>query len=161
MKRFFALLQDKFHHAITGQTSSKIIMDRANHREPHMGVQVFDGKDPKMSEALIGKNYLRSDEIYRLHLLSEQFLLYAESTALAGRKMTMESLHRQLDRLLSLNDYPIFEGWRDFLKDEAERHARAEMALYQKRLKIEARGLAYDEEMLGPAGEYDEILAEG
>lgn len=160
VKTFYALLQDKFHHAVTGQTGSKLIMDRANHRDDHMGVVNFKGEEPTIKEATTGKNYLRSDELYRLHLLSEQFLLYAESTALAGRKMTMASLHQQLDRLLQLNDYPVFEGWKDYLRDEAERHARAEMTLYKKRKKIESLGIQYDEEALA-AGEYDDILIEG
>ena len=160
VKTFFALLQDKFHHAVTGQTGSKLIMDRADHREEHMGVVHCKGDEPTLKEATTGKNYRRSDELYRLHLLSEQFLLYAESTALAGRKMTMKSLHEQLDRLLQLNDYPVFEGWKDYLRDEAERHARAEMTLYKKRKKIESLGIEYDEEALA-AGEYDDILIEG
>lgn len=157
VKKFYALLQDKFHHAVTGQTGSKLKMDRADHTAENMGVQTFQGKQPTMREALSGKSYLSSDELYRLYLLSEQFLLFAESTALAGRKMTMESLHRQLDRLLELNDYPVFEGWRDYLKETADRHVRQEMLLYKKRLKIEAMGIEYDEEMLA-AGEYDDIL---
>lgn len=159
VKRFYALLQDKFHHAVTGQTSSKIIMDRADHRVDNMGLQSFDGKQPTLAEAKVGKNYLDEEELYRLHLLSEQFLLYAESTALQGRKMTMESLHKQLDRLLSLNDYPVFDGWKDFLRDDAIRHAKIEHGLYKKRLKIEKMGIEYDEEALAN-GEYDDILIE-
>lgn len=124
-----------------------------------MGVQNFMGDMPTLSEAKVGKNYLNSEELYRLHLLSEQFLLYAESTALAGRKMTMASLHAQLDRLLSLNDYPVFDGWKDYLRDDAERHAAAEYGRYKQRLAIEAAGYEYDEEALS-AGEYDEILVD-
>jgi len=157
VRKFYALLQDKFHYAVTGQTGSKLKMDRADHRVDNMGVQSFSGKNPTMKEAQTGKNYLLSDELYRLYLLSEQFLLFAESTALAGREMTMVSLHRQLDRLLELNDYPVFDGWKDFLRDSAERHVRQEMTLYKKRQKIESIGMEYDEEALA-AGEYDDIL---
>lgn len=157
VKRFYALLQDKFLHAVTGQTASKLVLDRANHREENMGVRAFAGKLPTLAEAKTGKSYLLSEELYRLHLLSEQFLLYAEARALAGQKMTMKSLHSQLDRLLTLNDYPVFEGYKDFLRDDAERHARQELTLYKKRLKIESMGVTYDEDALAE-GEYDEIL---
>ncbi|MGS4948271.1 RhuM family protein [Meridianimarinicoccus sp. RP-17] len=160
VKTFYALLQDKFHHAVTGQTGAKIIMDRADHREEHMGVQTFKGREPTAAEVVVGKNYLDKEEIYRLHLLSEQFLLYAEASALRGQKMTMATLHDKLDRLLEVNDYPVFEGWKNFNKGIAEKHARAELALYKKRKKIEAMGIEYDEEALA-AGEYDEILIEG
>ena len=157
VRSFYALLQDKFHHAVTGMTSSKLIMDRANHLDDKMGLQTIKGDFPTAKEAEIGKNYLKHEELYRLHLLSEQFLLYAESTALAKKEMTMESLHRQLDRLLELNDYPVFGGYEDFIKDEAIRHAKQELGLYKKRIKIEALGIEYDEESLA-AGEYDDIL---
>jgi hypothetical protein len=157
VRSFYALLQDKFHHAVTGQTASKIILDRADHREENMGMDSFTGNNVTLQDAKTGKNYLKSDELYRLHLLSEQFLLYAESTALAGKNMTMNSLHKQLDKLLTLNDYPIFSGYKDFLKNDAERHAKAEITLYRKRLKIESLGIEYDEEALA-LGEYDDIL---
>ena len=159
MKKFYALLQDKFHHAVTRMTSSKLIMDRAVHTEENMGLKSMKGNSPTLQDAQTGKNYLREDELYRLHLLSEQFLLYAESTALAGKKMTMQSLHEQLDRLLALNDYPVFDGWKDFIKDEAMSHAKRELGLYKKRLKIESMGIEYNEEALA-SGEYDDLLIE-
>jgi hypothetical protein len=157
VKSFYALLQDKFHHAITGMHSSKLILDRADHRAENMGVQTMRGEIPTLDEVKTGKNYLKSEELYRLHLLSEQFMLYAESTALANKEMTMESLHRQLDRLLELNDYPVFSGYEDYIKEEALSHARQELGLFKKRRKIEALGYTYDEDALA-AGEYDEIL---
>ncbi|ATR83037.1 hypothetical protein CS390_10990 [Pseudomonas sp. HLS-6] len=159
VRSFYALLQDKFHHAVTGMTSSKLILDRADHHAEGMGVQTMRGDFPTLDEAKTGKNYLRSDELYRLHILSEQFMLFAEGTALAKREMTMDSLHKQLDRLLVLNDYPVFSGYEDFIKEEAVNHAKQELGLYKKRKKIEALGYAYDEEALA-AGEYDELLIE-
>lgn len=160
VKTFYALLQDKFHFAVTGITSAKLIMDRADHLEKNMGVQTFKGKEPITSEVVVGKNYLSNDELYRLHLLSEQFLLFAEASALRGNKMTMATLHDKLDRLLEVNDYPIFSGWRNFNAETAKKHAKAELALYKKRLKIEGMGVEYDEEALA-AGEYDDILIDG
>lgn len=157
VKTFYALLQDKFHHAVTGMTASKLVMDRADHTAENMGLQSMKGLAPTLADAETGKNYLREDELYRLHLLSEQFLLFAESTALAGQKMTMESLHLQLDRLLTLNNYPVFDGYKDFIKNEAMQHAKLEYNLYKKRLKIESMGVPYNEEDLA-AGLYDDLL---
>lgn len=157
VRSFYALLQDKFHHAVTGMTSSKLILDRANHKDDNMGLQTIRGDFPTLEEAKTGKNYLKSEELYRLHILSEQFMLYAEATALAKRPMTMDSLHGQLDRLLVLNDYPVFSGYEDYIKEEAIRHARQELGYYKKRRKIEALGYEYNEEALAD-GEYDELL---
>ena len=159
VKKFYALLQDKFHHAVTRMTSAKLIMDRANHLENHMGVKTFAGKEPTQADVIVGKNYLNDDELYRLHLLSEQFLLYAEASALRGTPMTMSSLHNKLDRLLEVNDYPVFEGWRNYNAETAKKHALAEFILYKKRKKIEAIGIDYEEEALA-AGEYDDIIME-
>ncbi len=157
VKSFYALLQDKFHHAVTGLTGAKLVMDRANHMSENMGLHSMKGESPTLTDAQSGKNYLKPEELYRLHILSEQFLLFAESTALAGKNMTMESLHKQLDRLLTLNDYPVFEGYQDYIKDEALRHARSELGLFKKRKKIESLGIEYEEEALA-SGEYDELL---
>ncbi|KQW63357.1 hypothetical protein ASD02_00715 [Ensifer sp. Root1252] len=157
VRRFYILLQEKFHHAVTGMTSSKIVLDRADHTQENVGLQTMTGKNPTIADVETGKNYLRQEELYRLHLLSEQFLLYAESTALAKRKMTMSSLHQQLDRLLTLNDYPVFDGYKDYIKDEAIKHARQELIYYRKRKKLEAMGIKYDPEALA-YGEYDDIL---
>lgn len=157
VRSFYALLQDKFLHAVTGQTSSKIIMERADHLVENMGLQALKGKYPTIVEVTIGKNYLSTEELYRLHILSEQFMLYAEARALAGQKMTMKSLHRQLDRLMELNDYPVFDGYKDWIKDQAVEHAKRELTLLKKRLKIESLGMDYSEEALAN-GEYDDIL---
>ncbi|MNN49290.1 hypothetical protein D3C81_1638080 [compost metagenome] len=140
-------------------TSSKLILDRASHHADNMGMQTIKGGAPTLEEARTGKNYLNNEELYRLHLLSEQFMLYAESTALTKRPMTMDSLHGKLDALLVFNDYPVFSGYEDYIKEEAISHARQELGLYKKRKKIESLGYEYDEESLA-AGEYDELLIE-
>ncbi len=155
VRKFYALLQDKFHHAITRMTSSKLILDRANSSTENMGLQAIKGAIPTKTEAKTGKNYLEATEIYRMHLLSEQFLLFAESTALMGKDMTMESLHEQLDNLLTLNGYPVFDGYKDFLRDEAISHAEREHAEYIEIKKLEHIGIPVDLESFY-IGEYDD-----
>lgn len=157
VKSFYALLQDKFHHAVTGMTGSKLIMDRADHTAKNMGLHSFAGKSPTIKDATTGKNYLNENELYRLHILSEQFLLFAEGTALSGKKMTMSSLHKQLDRLLILNDYQVFGGYNDYLKADADEHARREHKMFKIRQKVELAGLNYDP-VDYELGEYDDIL---
>lgn len=157
VRTFYALLQDKFHYAVTTMTSAKLVMDRADHMEDNMGVVSFSGKRPTKAEASIGKNFLTKEELYRLHILSEQFLLYAEATALAGKKMTMASLQAQLDRLLTLNDYKVFGGYEDYLIPEMKRHIDREYGHYIARMKVEAAGLTYDA-LDREEGLYDDLL---
>jgi hypothetical protein len=102
-----------------------------------MGVYVFEGNLLTVAEAKIGKNYLDRDELYTLHLLSEQFLLYIESKAIRKKSMTMGELSTKLDELMKFNDYPVFNGYKDYLKDKAVNHATAEYAMFLARLKRE------------------------
>lgn len=136
-RSFYALMQDKFLYAIAQSTASELILNRADRKKPNMGIQSFDGNMPSVSEAQIGKNYLDSDELYVLHILCEQFLLFAESNAIRGKTLTMADLTKKLDSLLSVNDYPVFKGYKDYLRDKAINHAKAEYAMWQRRLAKE------------------------
>ena len=100
---------------------------------------IINGLKPYMNvvligETTVGKNYLESDELYVLHILCEQFLLYAESKAIRGQSMTMDELSAKLDSLLATNEYPVFSGYRDYLKKAAAEHAAKEWKRFQKML---------------------------
>jgi hypothetical protein len=134
VRSFYAKLQDKFLFAITGKTASELILERADAAKHNMGLTSMKGDLPKKADTTVGKNYLQRDEIYVLHILCEQFLLYAESRAIRGKSMTMDDLARKLDELLKTNDYAVFTGYRDFLKDRAMEHAATEWKRFQKML---------------------------
>jgi len=136
-RSFFALMQDKFLFAVTQSTASQLILGRADRKSANMGIASFAGNMPSVTEAQIGKNYLDSDELYILHILCEQFLLYAESSAIRGKTLKMADLTRKLDSLLSVNDYPVFKGYKDYLRDKAINHAKTEYAMWQRRLAKE------------------------
>lgn len=159
VRRFYSLLQDKFHHAITSMTSSQLILDRADHTDVNMGMQSINGAVPTKNEVTVGKNYLKESEIYRMHLLSEQFLLFAESTSLAGKDMTMNMLHSQLDKLLEINGYEVFEGYSDYIKEHAVEHAQQEYEKFLEIKKLEHLGIDVDLELFY-LGEYDELKEE-
>jgi hypothetical protein len=134
-RRFFAKLQDKFHYAVTSETACEIIIHRADHRKPQMGLQTFKGDKPQLSDATVGKNYLEHDELYVMDILSEQFLLYAESKAMRGQQMTMKELSDKFDELLKVNGYPVFRSYdKGYLRERADRHAKVEFALWSRGL---------------------------
>lgn len=134
VRSFYAKLQDKFLYAITQKTASELILERADAAKHNMGVKTTKGKYPTKQETTVGKNYLESDELYVLHILCEQFLLYAESKAIRGQSMTMDELSAKLDSLLATNEYPVFSGYRDYLKKAAAEHAAKEWKHFQKML---------------------------
>lgn len=123
-------LEDRFVFAVTGQTSPGLILARADHDAADMGLKTFTGALPSMDEARIAQNYLDADELYRLHVLCEQFLLLVQQKALRGQRMTMAALGRALDDLLRLDDYPVLPAHKGQHEARAVRHAQAEYARF-------------------------------
>ena len=115
---------------------------------------------PTKQEARVGKNYLTENELYRMFLLSEQFLLFAESSALMGKSLTMKQLHDQLDVVLKVNGYPVLEGYQDYLKSDAMHHAEKEYERFINIKKLTMLGVEFDpmEYELGEYADYQEAL---
>ena len=134
---FFAKLQDKFTYAVTGQLSSQILLERANHLLRDVGLTSMSGSRPSHADVQKAKNYLDKDELYQLHLLCEQFLLFVETAALRGRHLTMQELSLKFDEMLRLIGVPVFTEYRDALADRARRHAIKELELYQDKMVAE------------------------
>jgi hypothetical protein len=82
----------------------------------------------------LARIYLDKDELYTLHLLCEQFMLFAETKAFRGQRLTMAQLSQKLDDLLAMSDYPVFQEYKTYLKDQAIAHARRELAAYERRM---------------------------
>lgn len=82
--------------------------------------------------------------IVRMYLLSEQFLLFAESAALMRKNLTMKDLQGYLDDLLKLNGYPVFNDYKDYIKDQAMEHAEREHARFVDIKKLEMLGIEVD-----------------
>jgi hypothetical protein len=133
-KAFFAMAQDKFHFAITGKTASEIILARADAKKPTMGLRTIKGDAPTVAEAEVAKNYLSDREIKGLENLCEQFMLFAESMAFRGRKMTMEELSFKLNTLLAANEYQVLYEYKAYLRASATTHARKQLEAYRKRI---------------------------
>jgi len=138
-RSFYAKLQDKFLVAITGKTSSGVILERADHSKDMMGLTATKNGTPTLADAKTGKNYLFSDELYALHILCEQFLLFAESRAIRGLELTMSGMDGKFDELLKVQGHPVFEGYKTYLKDRAQDHARAELSAFKQRSRIERK----------------------
>lgn len=138
-RSFFAKLQDKFLYAITGNTASELILDRADHQLLNMGLQAMKGERPQMVDVVIGKNYLVPDELYALHILCEQFLLFVESRAIRGQTLTMAELAQKFDELIKLQGHPVFTEYKDYLVQKAKTHAVRELERYRNKLTDERR----------------------
>ena len=140
-KSFYAKLQDKFTFAITGQTSAEVIIERADGLKDFMGLTSSTSGRPTKADATVGKNYLDPDELYALHLMCEQFLLFAESKAIRGHELTMAELSAKFDELLAVQGYAVFSEYGSYLRGAAIAHAEHELDVYRHRMKLEGRNL--------------------
>jgi hypothetical protein len=81
------------------------------------------GKLPTRVEVKVAKNYLSEEELHFLENISEQFLLFCESQAMRGKRMSMEELTTRLNTLLMANDYPVLYEYGTALRKKADTHA--------------------------------------
>lgn len=133
-KHFFAIAQDKFHYAVSQKTAAEIVLERADGEKDKVGMIAYRGEQPTFQDVKTAKNYLDAEEMRLLQNIFEQFLLFAESKAFRGQKMTMEELATKLNVLLMANDYPVLYEYPAYKRGQADEHAKAELKKYQNKL---------------------------
>ena len=106
-QKFFAVVQNKFHFAITGLTAAEIVANRVDSKKDNLGLTNWKGEVITREQAEIAKNYLEELELKRLNLLVEQFLSFAELQSVEQRVMYMKHWIEKLDGFLILNDKEI------------------------------------------------------
>lgn len=112
-KAFYAFVQNKLHYAITGQTAAEIIYERADAKNPMMGLTNWkDSPNGKIlkSDVSVAKNYLNEKELSRLNRLVTMFIDYAELMAEDEILMSMQDWLDQTDQFLTNNRRNILEG---------------------------------------------------
>ncbi len=130
---FFQTIQNKFHYAIVGMTSPELLIQRVNPNKPALWMQSYEKKNITLSEAKIWKNYLLSDELKKLYLLSEQFFAFAELQYAYERDLTMQDWILYLDDLLKMNKLEIL-GWKwKVSREKADEYVKKQMAEYQEK----------------------------
>ena len=91
-KHFYAMVQNKFHFAITGQTAAEIIYKNANASKENMGLTTWknapQGRILK-SDTAIAKNYLQEKEIKQLERTVTAYFDYIESLIERQNTFTM------------------------------------------------------------------------
>jgi hypothetical protein len=134
-KQFFAIVQNKFHFAITGLTAAEIISSRVDSAKDNLGLTNWKGEVITREQAQIAKNYLQELELKRLNLLVEQFLSFAELQSVEKRVMYMKDWIIKLDGFLVLNDKKILKGTGNTSHLKMEKKVREELERYNKKVK--------------------------
>ncbi|MDR2180669.1 MAG: virulence RhuM family protein [Synergistaceae bacterium] len=133
-KRFFAMVQNKLHWAIHGQTAAEVIYERADAEKRHMGLTSWknapQGKIIK-SDVSIAKNYLTKEELEGLSLIVSAYLDFAELMARRNIPMTMQDWARQLDLILQANRFEILDNPGKISAEIAKYHAECEFEKYR------------------------------
>lgn len=104
---FFQTVQNKMHWAISGKTAAEIIAQRADSKQPNMGLTNWRGTKPRKQDVSIAKNYLNENELTALNNLVEQYLIFAQGQAMRRIPMYMKDWIEKLHGFLSLNDREI------------------------------------------------------
>ncbi|PIV48397.1 MAG: cell filamentation protein Fic, partial [Flavobacteriaceae bacterium CG02_land_8_20_14_3_00_34_13] len=112
-KNFYAMVQNKFHFAITGQTAAEIIFKNANAKKENMGLTTWKNA-PKgrivKTDTTIAKNYLQEKEIKQLERTVTGYFDYIENLIERENTFTMEGLAKSVDKFLNFNEFKILEG---------------------------------------------------
>lgn len=109
-KTFFATIQNKLVHAITGRTAAELIVARANPDADNMALTNWTGARIRKSDAVVSKNYLDAEELDHLNRLITMFLDFAEDRALRRMETRMADWLAQTDRFLSFNERSVLTG---------------------------------------------------
>ena len=133
-KQFFAMVQNKFHYAITGLTAAEIVFNRINSNDERLGLTSFKGGIITRDQAEVAKNYLEEIELKSLNLLVEQFLSYAERQVVKQRLMYMKNWVHELNEFLTFNREKILNNSGSVSHDDMEEKVRLELAKYNQKL---------------------------
>ena len=133
-KAFFATVQNKMHYAVHQHTAAEIIVERANHEKPHMGLTSWknapNGKIVK-TDVSIAKNYLYYEEMQELNEIVEMYLDYAARQARRHIPMTMADWASKLDAFLQFNDAEILQDKGKVTAAIAKAFAESEFEKYR------------------------------
>lgn len=107
---FYAMIQNRFHYAITGQTAAEIIYTKADHTKEHMGLTTWknspDGRVLK-SDVSIAKNYLQEKEIRQLERTVAGYFDYIEDLIERENTFNMEQFAASINEFLTFRRYQI------------------------------------------------------
>lgn len=136
---FYAMVQNKFHYAIVGQTAAEIIYSKANRDKEHMGLTTWknapDGRILK-SDVSIAKNYLDERQIRQLERAVTGYFDYIEDLIERENTFTMEEFAASVNEFLAFRRYEILKGKGKVSRQVAVEKAETEYDAFNKTQKI-------------------------
>lgn len=149
---FYAMIQNRFHYAITGQTAAEIIYSKADHTKDHMGLTTWknapDGRVLK-SDVSIAKNYLQEKEIRQLERAVSSYFDYIENQIERHNAFNMKQFAASVNKFLTFNDYQILPDKGKISAAQAKKKAEDEYDIFNKTQRIDSD---FDKEVRGLLG---------
>lgn len=146
---FYAMIQNRFHYAITGQTAAEIIYSKADHTKDHMGLTTWknapDGRVLK-SDVSIAKNYLQEKEIRQLERAVTGFFDYIEDLIERENTFNMSQFSASVNEFLTFRKYQILPDKGKVSAAQAKKKAEEEYDIFNKTQRIDSD---FDKEIRG------------
>ena len=146
-REFYAMIQNKFHYAITGQTAAEIILKNADHTKEHMGLVTWkhspEGRVLK-SDVTVAKNYLDEKQIHQLERAITGYFDYIEDLIERENTFNMDQFSKSVNEFLSFRRYDILQGKGSVSKKTADKKAILE---YDEFNKTQIINSDFDKEM--------------
>ena len=140
-KEFYAMVQNRFHYAITGQTAAEIIYTKADHTKEHMGLTTWKNS-PKgrilKSDVSIAKNYLDEKQIRQLERTVTSYFDYIENQIERQNPFTMEQFAASVNKFLTFNDYKILPDKGRVSAAQAKAKAESEYDIFNRTQRIDS-----------------------
>ena len=138
-QNFYAMVQNKFHFAITGKTAAEIIYKNANASKKNMGLTTWknapEGRIIK-TDTTIAKNYLQEKQIKQLERTVTGYFDYIENLIERENTFTMDGLANSVDKFLNFNEFKVLDGKGKITHKRAVSKAGAEYDNFNKTQKI-------------------------
>lgn len=136
---FYAMVQNKFHFAITGQTAAEIVYTYADRTKENMGLTTWkkapDGRILK-SDVVVAKNYLEEKQIRQLERAVTGYFDYIEDLIERENTFTMEEFTASVNEFLAFRRYDILRDKGKISGRMAKDKASAEYEEFNKTQKI-------------------------
>jgi hypothetical protein len=123
---FFQIIQNRLHFAATGKTAPELIVGRADHCKPNMGLTAWRGDVVRKADVTVAKNYLSQEEIGELNRVVTMWLDFAEDQARRHKQVFLKDWEIKLNDFLRFNERAVLGDKGSVTKTEANARAEAE-----------------------------------
>lgn len=136
-RSFYAMVQNKFHYAIVGQTAAEIIYSKADRTKEHMGLTTWkNAPEGRVLKSDVAKNYLNEKEIRQLERAVTGYFDYIEDLIERENTFDMKEFPASVNEFLAFRRYDILPDKGKVSRQQALEKAYAEYDAFNKTQKI-------------------------